>query len=102
MRFISVTVMQLELVDSKDPCRMFRTNQLLSVDRIFLLQPALVYRLDCVFVQTGYLTDLPIHVIAKSQQISRVVVQFLRDAVMFRLEGDILHHSCSAFRASEL
>ena len=57
MRCIEVAVMQFELIDSKDPRRLLRLDQLLTVECVFLLQPTLrdtmMLRLERNLLQEG-------------------------------------------------
>lgn len=102
VRSVAVPVMQLELIDTKKLCLMFRLTQLFAVNRIRILQALFIDCLDNVFPKAGDLGNLLECICSMSQKIPGVLVQFFRDPVPIRFKRDELGMCPAAFRTPKL
>ena len=81
---------------------MFRLTQLFAVNRIRILQALFIDCLDNVFPKAGDLGNLLECICSMSQEISGVLVKFLRDPVPICFKGDELGMRPAAFRTPKL
>ena len=71
---ITIAVMELKLVNSQDPCRLFRPDELCPIYRVQFLQAYKIYAFNGVLSQAGDFRNLLQRIGTAGQKIPCVLV----------------------------
>jgi len=100
---IPVSVVKLELIDTKEPCLLLGLYEFLAIiGGIHALETFFIDLLDDVFAKPCELCHLFVGVSAAGKKVTCVLMQDLRNQMAIRLKGDILAFCGTAFGAAKL